>query len=148
MEPKPTITLKSNPKTKAPDTRDIDIGRRIRAQRLVRGMSQTDLGTRIGITFQQVQKYEKGVNRVGAGRLTRIAEVLGVPVGFLFGATEPGADGSSKDASAAFAFLETAGALRLVHAYADIKNPRIRRALVTLAEQIAGEPVPQSPDEP
>jgi transcriptional regulator with XRE-family HTH domain len=148
MEPKLKTTTKPNPKTKAPDSRDIDIGRRIRAQRLVRGMSQTDLATRIGITFQQVQKYEKGVNRVGAGRLTRIAEVLAVPVAFLFGATEPGADGSTKDASAAFAFLETAGALRLVHAYAEIKNPRIRRALVTLAEQIAGEPVAQLRGEP
>ena len=134
MEPK----FKTNPKTKAPDSRDIDIGRRIRAQRLIRGMSQTDLANRIGITFQQVQKYEKGVNRVGAGRLTRIAEVLGVPVAFLFGATEAPAGSPGEGANAAFAFLETAGALRLVHAYADIKNPRIRRALVTLAEQIVG----------
>ena len=126
-------------KTKAPDSRDIDVGRRIRAQRLVRGMSQTELATRIGITFQQVQKYEKGVNRVGAGRLTRIAEALGVPVAFLFGAMDNGAAASTKSVNAAFAFLETAGALRLVHAYADIKNPRIRRALVTLAEQMAGE---------
>ncbi len=126
-------------KTKAPDSRDIDVGRRIRAQRLVRGMSQTELANRIGITFQQVQKYEKGVNRVGAGRLTRIAEVLGVPVAFLFGATEAGTAAATKSVNAAFAFLETAGALRLVHAYAEIKNPRIRRALVTLAEQMAGE---------
>jgi transcriptional regulator with XRE-family HTH domain len=136
MEPK----LKTILKAKAPDSRDIDVGRRIRAQRLVRGMSQTDLASRIGITFQQVQKYEKGVNRVGAGRLTRIAEVLGVPVAFLFGATESGAPAFGQGANEAFAFLETAGALRLVHAYADIKNPRIRRALVTLAEQIAGRP--------
>jgi transcriptional regulator with XRE-family HTH domain len=140
MEPK----LKTNPKAKAPDSRDIDIGRRIRAQRLVRGMSQTDLATRIGITFQQVQKYEKGVNRVGAGRLTRIAEVLGVPVAFLFGATESGAAALGPVANEAFAFLETAGALRFVHAYADIKNPRIRRALVTLAEQIAGKSAARS----
>jgi transcriptional regulator with XRE-family HTH domain len=134
MEPK----LKTILKAKAPDSRDIDVGRRIRAQRLVRGMSQTDLASRIGITFQQVQKYEKGVNRVGAGRLTRIAEVLGVPVAFLFGATDSGAPAFGHGANEAFAFLETAGALRLVHAYADIKNPRIRRALVTLAEQISG----------
>jgi transcriptional regulator with XRE-family HTH domain len=133
------IDMEPKLKTKAPDSRDIDVGRRIRAQRLVRGMSQTELATRIGITFQQVQKYEKGVNRVGAGRLTRIAEVLGVPVAFLFGALDNGATASTKSVNAAFAFLETAGALRLVHAYADIKNPRIRRALVTLAEQMAGE---------
>jgi len=135
MEPKPTTISKA----KAPDSRDIDVGRRIRAQRLVRGMSQTDLADRIGITFQQVQKYEKGVNRVGAGRLTRIAEVLGVPVAFLFGASDSGTPAFGNGGNEAFAFLETAGALRLVHAYADIKNPRIRRALVTLAEQIAGK---------
>jgi transcriptional regulator with XRE-family HTH domain len=126
-------------KVKAPDARDIEVGRRIRAQRLVRRMSQTELGTRVGITFQQIQKYEKGVNRVGAGRLTRIAEVLGVPVSFLFGAAEHGSGNSGKGASAAFSFLETAGAVRLVHAYREIKNPHIRRALVMLAEQIASD---------
>src|SRR5438552_1319065 len=83
--------MKSKPKTKAPDARDIEVGRRIRAQRLVRGMSQTQLGKKLGITFQQIQKYEKGANRVGAGRLTRIADVLGVPVSFFFGGTEHGA---------------------------------------------------------
>jgi transcriptional regulator with XRE-family HTH domain len=126
-------------KTKAPDSRDIEVGRLIRAQRLVRRMSQTELGTRVGITFQQIQKYEKGVNRVGAGRLTRIAEVLGVPVAFFFGTAEQSAANTSKGYNAAFAFLETAGAVRLVHAYAEIKNPHIRRALVTLAEQIASD---------
>lgn len=138
------LKLKTNSKAKAPDSRDIDVGRRIRAQRLVRGMSQSDLANCIGITFQQVQKYEKGVNRVGAGRLTRIAEVLGVPVAFLFGITESGPGSPGQGVHEAFAFLETAGALRLVHAYADIKNPRIRRSLVTLAEQIAGGPAPRS----
>jgi len=102
-------------------------------------MSQTELGTQVGITFQQIQKYEKGVNRVGAGRLTRIAEALGVPVAFLFGAVGPGVSASAKGINSAFAFLETAGAVRLVHAYAEIKNPQIRRALVTLAEQIGGD---------
>jgi transcriptional regulator with XRE-family HTH domain len=126
-------------KVKAPDARDIEVGRRIRAQRLVRRMSQTELGTRVGITFQQIQKYEKGVNRVGAGRLTRIAEVLGVPVSFLFGATEHSSGNSGKNANAAFSFLETAGAVRLVHAYREIRNPHIRRALVMLAEQIASD---------
>lgn len=134
------IVMSARLKVKAPDARDMEVGRRIRAQRLVRHMSQTELGTRVGITFQQIQKYEKGVNRVGAGRLTRIAEVLGVPVAFFFGATEQSAQSATRGANAAFSFLETAGAVRIVHAYAKIRNPRIRRALVTLAEQIAGEP--------
>ena len=98
-------------------------------------MSQTDLGRSLGITFQQVQKYEKGANRVGAGRLTRIAEVLGVPVAFFFGDHASG--GKSDDASEALGFLETAGAVRLVKAYAQIDDTDVRRALVDLAESIA-----------
>ena len=62
---------------KSPDPVDVEVGRRIRVQRMARGMSQTELGKRIGVTFQQVQKYEKGANRVGAGRLTRIATLTG-----------------------------------------------------------------------
>jgi len=125
--------MKIKSRTKAPDARDMEVGRRIRAQRLVRGLSQTDLGRSLGITFQQVQKYEKGANRVGAGRLTRIAEVLGVPVAFFFGDHA----GKSDDASEALGFLETAGAVRLVKAYARIDDTDVRRALVDLAESIA-----------
>jgi transcriptional regulator with XRE-family HTH domain len=126
--------MKSKSRTKAPDARDMEVGRRIRAQRLVRGLSQTDLGRSLGITFQQVQKYEKGANRVGAGRLTRIAEVLTVPVAFFFG---DHGSGKGADASEALGFLETSGAVRLVKAYAQIDDTDVRRALVDLAESIA-----------
>jgi transcriptional regulator with XRE-family HTH domain len=126
--------MKSKSRTKAPDARDMEVGRRIRAQRLVRGLSQTDLGRSLGITFQQVQKYEKGANRVGAGRLTRIAEVLSVPVAFFFG---DHGGGKSDEASEALGFLETSGAVRLVKAYARIEDTEVRRALVELAESIA-----------
>ena len=71
-----------NPDAKAPGPKDVEIGQRIRAQRLLCRLSQTELADAIGVTFQQVQKYEQGVNRVGAGRLARIAEVLSVPVAF------------------------------------------------------------------
>ena len=128
--------MKGKSRTKAPDSRDMEVGRRIRAQRLVRGLSQTDLGKSLGITFQQVQKYEKGANRVGAGRLTRIAEVLGVPVAFFFSNLEQG-PGPGRDASEALGFLETSGAVRLVKAYSDIHDVDVRRALVDLAESIA-----------
>jgi len=134
----PLPKMKSKSRTKAPDARDMEVGRRIRAQRLVRGLSQTDLGRSLGITFQQVQKYEKGANRVGAGRMTRIAEVLNVPVAFFFGDTS---GGKSDDASEALGFLETAGAVRLVKAYAQIADTDIRRALVDLAESIAAAKV-------
>ena len=129
--------MKGKSRTKAPDSRDMEVGRRIRAQRLVRGLSQTDLGKSLGITFQQVQKYEKGANRVGAGRLTRIAEVLNVPVAFFFSSIEQGGAGPGRDASEALGFLETAGAVRLVRAYSDIRDVDVRRALVDLAESIA-----------
>ena len=73
---------------KRPDPVDVEVGHRIRIERLARGLSQTALANQLGVTFQQVQKYEKGVNRVGAGRLTKIAEVLGVPVGAFFSGKE------------------------------------------------------------
>ena len=73
---------------KRPDPVDVEVGHRIRIERLSRGLSQTALANQLGVTFQQVQKYEKGVNRVGAGRLTRIAEVLGVPVATFFSGKE------------------------------------------------------------
>ncbi len=123
-------------RTKAPDARDVDVGRRIRAQRLVCRMSQTELANNLGVTFQQVQKYEKGVNRVGAGRLSRIADVLSVPVSFFFSGDMNPAPAS--DAGTGLTFLETAGAVRLVRAYSTISDPQIRRALVDLAEEIAG----------
>ena len=70
--------------SKQPDLIDVEVGQRTRIQRLAAGLSQSELAERIGVTFQQVQKYEKGMNRVGAGRLTRIARVLNVPVGSFF----------------------------------------------------------------
>ena len=67
------------------DNRDAEVGRRVRSRRLECRLSQTELAERIGVTFQQVQKYEKGVNRIGAGRLQRISEALEVPISFFFG---------------------------------------------------------------
>src|SRR5207247_9499550 len=89
------------------------------------------------VPFRQVQKYEKIVNRVGAGRLARIADVLNVPVAFFFtGDLTPAPANDS--VSSGLSFLETAGAVRLVRAYAQIDDPQIRRALVDLAEEISG----------
>src|SRR2546423_1511826 len=124
-------------RTKSPDARDADVGRRIRAQRLVCNMSQTELGNRVGITFQQIQKYEKGVNRVGAGRLARIADVLKVPVAYFFAGDDTPSD-SGDSVNAGLSFLETAGAVRLARAYSQIEDAHVRRALVELAEELAG----------
>src|SRR5437773_5878356 len=110
------MKMERKSRTKAPDARDVDVGRRIRAQRLVCRMSQTELANALGVTFQQVQKYEKGVNRVGAGRLAKIADTLTVPVSFFFdGATGPRV--AAGNVNEALGLIRTAGALRLVRAF-------------------------------
>jgi transcriptional regulator with XRE-family HTH domain len=126
-----------------PDPIDIEVGRRIRIQRTVRGISQSTLGRALGITFQQVQKYEKGTNRVGAGRLTRIAKELDVPVGALLGA-----DGiAPQELSAgpnALEYLAQPGSIRLLQAFAQIADKGTKTALIELTERIAGFPLPGS----
>src|SRR3954452_15998585 len=92
-------------KTKSTNSDDVEVGQRIRARRMAKGMSQTELGGLLGVTFQQVQTYEKGVNRIGAGRLVRVAEALDVPVSFFFGATDTGIE--SSDTRAILGFLDT-----------------------------------------
>src|SRR5215813_14082872 len=101
------------------DPRDAEIGQRVRALRLQRGLSQTELGNFIKVTFQQVQKYEKGANRISAGRLQQVAEVLGVPVAYFFAAPEP----RSASNGVGQELPQTEGALRLARAYARIKEP-------------------------
>jgi transcriptional regulator with XRE-family HTH domain len=118
---------------KSPDLKDVDVGRRVRALRLKKGMSQGKLGDALGLTFQQVQKYERGMNRIGAGRLQRIAEIFGVPIGALFGAQGP----AKTPSESLFEFVDSAAALRLLRAYSQIVNPKLRQALVTLAEEAA-----------
>lgn len=123
---------------KRPDPVDIEVGHRIRIERLSRGLSQTALANHLGVTFQQVQKYEKGVNRVGAGRLTKIAEVLGVPVGTFFAGKEllDSEQNKDADASSPLKLLTVSGAFRLLRAYADIEDSNLRRSIVDLVEQI------------
>jgi transcriptional regulator with XRE-family HTH domain len=118
------------------DPRDAEIGQRVRSLRLQRGLSQTELGNLIDVTFQQVQKYEKGTNRISAGRLQRIAEVLGVPVAHFF-APEP--KSASSGAGQEVELLQTEGALRLARAYARIKEPGVRLHLLRLTEAIADD---------
>jgi len=122
------------------DPRDGEIGKRVRTLRLQRGLSQTELGALINVTFQQVQKYEKGTNRISAGRLQRIAEVLSVPVSFFFaGFDEKPKTSTGQVMDLEFSFLQTEGALRLARAYARIKQPSVRLQLLRLTEAIAGE---------
>jgi transcriptional regulator with XRE-family HTH domain len=123
---------------KRPDPVDVEVGHRIRIERLARGLSQTALANQLGVTFQQVQKYEKGVNRVGAGRLTKIAEVLGVPVGTFFSGKEmlEGEPSRTADEPSPLKLLTVSGAFRLLRACAEIEDANLRRSIVDLVEQI------------
>jgi transcriptional regulator with XRE-family HTH domain len=122
---------------KRPDPVDIEVGHRIRIERLSRGLSQTALANQLGVTFQQVQKYEKGVNRVGAGRLTKIAEVLGIQVGTFFSGQEAhGEQTKESGQSSPLKLLTVSGAFRLLRAYAEIEDANLRRSIVDLVEQI------------
>jgi transcriptional regulator with XRE-family HTH domain len=123
---------------KRPDPVDVEVGHRIRIERLARGLSQTALANQLGVTFQQVQKYEKGVNRVGAGRLTKIAEVLGVQVGSFFTGKEVLDSEVDRDVDQAspLKLLTVSGAFRLLRAYSEIEDSELRRCIVDLVEQI------------
>jgi transcriptional regulator with XRE-family HTH domain len=118
-----------------PDPRDIEVGRRVRALRLERKLSQTALANRLGLTFQQVQKYEKGANRIGAGRLQFIAEIFAVPVTDLFSTSPP----TPKGQESIFELVDSAAALRLLRAYTRLPNSKMKDALVQLAVELAGE---------
>jgi transcriptional regulator with XRE-family HTH domain len=121
--------------TRMPDPLDAMVGAKIRIFRVHRRISQTDLAEQIGVTFQQVQKYEKGTNRVGASRLSRIAAVLGISVGELF---EP-AVGKSDDEMSPFRLLAEPGALRVLKAYSRTTDSHLRRVIAELVEGIADQ---------
>src|SRR6202521_5010685 len=120
---------------RGPDPQDIQVGQRVRALRLERGMSQTNLADQLGLTFQQVQKYEKGANRIGAGRLHRISEILGVPVSTLFASS----DGPHESSKKLFEFIDTAASVRIMRAFSKVRDPKVQQALTRLAEAIAQE---------
>ena len=127
--------------TKAPNPTDKHVGARVRMRRMMLGMSQEKLGDALDLTFQQVQKYEKGANRIGASRLQQIANILQVPVSFFFDGA-PNSPGQSQDSSApspAYVsdFLATSDGLALTKAFVGIKDPKLRRRIVDLVEQIA-----------
>jgi transcriptional regulator with XRE-family HTH domain len=129
---------------KSPNPIDKHVGSRVRMRRMMINMSQEKLGEKLGITFQQIQKYEKGTNRIGASRLQQIANVLGVPVGFFFeGAPVPdgSAKGFSESASPAYVsdFLATSDGLALTKAFMKVTDAKVRRRIVDLVEAIAAE---------
>lgn len=125
------------PKTiRSPDATDVAVGRKIRSQRLLLGLSQMELGHRLGITFQQIQKYEKGTNRISAGRLQQIAQLFNMPVSFFFDSST-GKAPYGEHISEGLDFLDTAAAVRLVRAFSEIDDSAVRRDIVALVEGIA-----------
>jgi transcriptional regulator with XRE-family HTH domain len=131
---------------KKPNPTDTHVGSRIRLRRNMLGMSQEKLGENLGITFQQIQKYEKGTNRVGASRLQAIANILGVPVAFFF-EDLPGHDGSAENrgfaedtsANLAMEFCTSAEGLQLSRAFVKISDMKVRRRIIDLVKSLSND---------
>jgi transcriptional regulator with XRE-family HTH domain len=135
------------PRANSPNPIDQHVGSRVRMRRLMLKMSQEKLGDALGITFQQIQKYEKGANRIGASRLQHISEVLQVPVPFFFeGAPDLPAARTPKNATASpdtvMDFMATSEGLALAKAFMRINNMKVRRRIVDLVEEIVGGKLP------
>jgi transcriptional regulator with XRE-family HTH domain len=113
-------------------------------RRIMLGMSQEKLGEMLGLTFQQIQKYEKGTNRVGASRLQQISEALQVPVSFMFegapgASASAGGFGDAPSPEYVSDFLATSDGLALTRAFTRIKDAKLRRSIVDLVEHIAAQ---------
>jgi len=129
---------------KSPNPVDKHVGSRVRMRRMMIGVSQEKLGEKLGITFQQIQKYEKGTNRIGASRLQQIATVLAVPPAFFFeGAPIPESGGGAltETPSPAYIsdFLATSDGLALTKAFMKIRDPKVRRRIVDLVESMVAD---------
>jgi transcriptional regulator with XRE-family HTH domain len=129
---------------KAPNPVDKHVGSRVRMRRRTLAISQEKLGHALGLTFQQVQKYEKGTNRIGASRLEQIARILQVPVGFFFeGASDASVTGKPDERTRLLEeinqFISSPEGLRLVQAFLRIENPDVRRRVVALVQEIASD---------
>jgi transcriptional regulator with XRE-family HTH domain len=129
---------------RSPNPADMHVGNRVRMRRLMLNMSQTKLGHALGLTFQQVQKYETGTNRIGASRLQQISHILQVPISFFFeGAPKlpetRTKNGAAPSPSYVSDFLATTDGLALIKAFMGIKDPTVRRCIVKLVQQIAGD---------
>lgn len=133
-----------NENKKKPNPTDVHVGSRIRLRRNMLSMSQEKLGDMLGITFQQIQKYEKGTNRVGASRIQAISEILEVPVAFFFEdipAHGAAPRGFSEDSSVtrAMDFVTSAEGLQLNRAFVRITDAKVRRRLIDLVKTLASE---------
>jgi transcriptional regulator with XRE-family HTH domain len=119
---------------------DIQVGNRVRIRRMLIGMSQERLGGLLGLTFQQVQKYEKGVNRIGAGRLFEVARILNVPVDFFYeGVNEATSGANETDGAPVMDFVSSGEGLQLSLAFMKIKDAKVRKRVLDLVKSLAEE---------
>lgn len=126
---------------RSPNPIDVHVGSRVRLRRLLIGMSQDKLGEELGVTFQQVQKYERGANRIGASRLYQISVVLDVPVTFFYeGIKGRPLTGVAEDEQTAFVqdFINSPEGVSLAAAFTRIQDPRVRRRVLELVRTLAG----------
>jgi transcriptional regulator with XRE-family HTH domain len=114
------------------------VGERVRLRRKELGLSQEKLGKAVGVTFQQIQKYENGVNRIGAGRLTQIGSFLDVPVSYFFDGLSGVCETPAEEANV-LGTLKAPGAMELLRAYGAIENPGLRKAVLDMARSLASQ---------
>lgn len=137
LQDRPFGKTRSATKKRKPTAADAQVGESIRAHRLIAGMSQNDLARQLGVSFQQVQKYEKGTNRVGAGRLPQIAEIFHVPINALFKGYAETSPGKENGSSAPVKLITDPNVLKLLTAYSGITDRTVRRSVAELIERIA-----------
>lgn len=120
---------------------DAHVGTRVRLRRMLVGMSQERLGELLGLTFQQVQKYEKGVNRIAAGRLFEISSILGVPISFFYEDFDGHRRGFAESGESApvMEFVSSNEGFQLSLAYMSIKDPKVRRRILDLVRSLAAD---------
>ncbi|MEM7619207.1 MAG: helix-turn-helix transcriptional regulator [Pseudomonadota bacterium] len=135
-------------KIKKPNPIDIHVGSRLRLRRMMVGLSQEKLGEHLGLTFQQIQKYEKGTNRIGASRLYQLSQILDIPVHFFFeeislkekeGVGVPQGFEDSAGENHVLEFLSSREGLELNRAFSQLKDPKVRRRVIDLVRALASE---------
>ena len=146
---RPRRGVKTRPSRGGPNAIDIHVGAKVHLRRNLFGLSQTDLGKAVGVTFQQVQKYEKGTNRISASRLFNLSRVLDVPISFFFEDLSPAAAGAGKrrarglsEAPATaldFDVLSKRETIKLIRAYYRVTDPQLRKRVLDLLEAV-GKP--------
>ena len=140
------MTKKTANSAKRPNSTDVYVGNKVRIRRKMLGMSQEKLSKQLGISFQQVQKYENGANRIGASRLQAISQILEMPISYFFPQETAAAGGMGENAQSDYVsdFMMSSEGIELNRAFAQIKDPKLRRKVIDLVRTMAATPAPVS----